>query len=109
MTRAKGNGLDQMSVAIGELTATTKAIADRQAEEIGKSATHRQRVFDRLDGIDSTLGKNTTDISDMMPVFKRAQEAEQQRKVYKWQARGMLILIGGALTAAANYIIRQFG
>lgn len=93
--------------ALGQLEATAKSISDRQTEEIANSAAHRQRVYDRLEVMDGKLEKNAVAVEDMMPVFKRAQEAEQQRKVYKWQGRVVFTLIGGAIAAFVSWLLRQ--
>jgi|GEM_PF-5286569 len=101
--------LSDVFMAIGELKAGVSGIISRQTEEIQNSAAHRQRIYGRLETIENTLAKNTGDLEEMTPVFKRAQEAEQARKVYKWQARAVLVMLGGALTAGFSWLLKQIG
>lgn len=107
--RQASNGVDLSGVfrTLGSLESSVTAIERRQAEEIEKSAQHRQRVYDQMDEMKRTLEKNTTEIGDMMPVFKRAEEAEHARKVYKWQGRAVFTLIGGGITAAITYFLKH--
>lgn len=93
---------------LGELKATADNIVARQAEEIQNSATHRERMYRKIDTIEGTLEKNTDKIAEMTPVFERAQAAEHRAKVYKWQGRGVLLLLGGALTAGINWLLKHF-
>lgn len=92
---------------LGELKATADNIVKRQAEEIANSAAHRQRIYRKIETIEGTLKENTNKIAEMTPVFERAEAAEHRRTVYKWQARGLLLMLGSAIGAFVTWLLKQ--